>query len=86
MKMLTDLPAWAGMAILLLVDAIVLALARAHDQRQFWRMLHCERQRMSDWAEQRADQLAEGKFIEKMNEEYTRRANAEFAEKIPNGK
>lgn len=56
MKMLTDLPAWAGMAILLLVDAIVLALARAHDQRQFWRMLHCERQRMSDWAEQRADQ------------------------------
>ena len=75
MRLLTDLPAWAGFSILLLIDALVLALARAHDQRQTWKIQHSERQRMSQWAEQRADQLAEAKFAEKMNEERLRRAN-----------
>ncbi len=75
MRLLTDLPAWAGFSILLLIDALVLALARAHDQRQTARILHSERHRLSEWAEQRADQLAEAKFAEKMNEERLRRAN-----------
>lgn len=75
MKLLTDLPAWAGFSILLLIDALVLALARAHDQRQMAKLLHSERHRLSAWAEERADQLAEAKFTEKMNEERLRRAN-----------
>lgn len=75
MRLLTDLPAWAGFSILLLIDALVLALARAHDQRQTWKILHSERQRMSQWAEQRADQLAEAKVQEQMIEERIKQAN-----------
>lgn len=73
--LLTDLPTWAGVSILLLIDALVLSLARAHDQRQNAKLLHSERKRLTEWAEQRADQLAEAKFAEKMNEERLRRAN-----------
>ena len=75
MRLLTDLPAWAGFSILLLIDIIVLAIARDHDRRQVTRILHSERQRLSSWAEQRADQLAEEKVIERMNQIRLERAN-----------
>ena len=75
MRLLTDLPAWAGFSILLLIDALVLALARAHDQRQQQRILHSERHRLSEWAEERADQLAEAKVQEQMIEERIKQAN-----------
>lgn len=75
MRLLTDLPAWAGFSILLLIDVLVLALARAHDQRQTWKILHSERQRMSQWAEQRADQLAEEKLIDRMTQIRIENAN-----------
>lgn len=75
MKLLTDLPAWAGFSILLLIDIIVLAIARDHDRRQVTRILHSERQRLSSWAEQRADQLAEEKVIERMTQIRLDRAN-----------
>ena len=75
MRLLTDLPAWAGFSILLLIDIIVLAIARDHDRRQVTRILHSERQRMSQWAEQRADQLAEEKVIERMTQIRLDRAN-----------
>lgn len=73
--LLTDLPTWAGVSILLLVDALVLSLARAHDQRQNAKLLHSERERLAEWAEQRADQLAEEKVIERMNQIRLDRAN-----------
>lgn len=66
MKLLTDLPAWAGFSILLLVDALVLSLARAHDQRQNRQYLHAERERMAQWAEDRAEQLAEAKYTDRI--------------------
>lgn len=75
MRLLTDLPAWAGFSILLLIDIIVLAIARDHDRRQVTRILHIERQRLSSWAEQRADQLAEEKVIERMTQIRLDRAN-----------
>ena len=75
MRLLTDLPAWAGFSILLLIDIIVLALARDHDRRQLLRILHSERQRLSEWAEQRADQLAEAQVRERLIEERMNRAN-----------
>ena len=75
MRLLTDMPAWAGFSILLLIDIIVLAIARDHDRRQVTRILHSERQRLSSWAEQRADQLAEEKVIERMNQIRLERAN-----------
>lgn len=75
MKYLTDLPEWAGFCILLLIDIIVLALARDHDRRQVTKILHSERERLSTWAEQRADQLAEAKVIERMNQIRLERAN-----------
>jgi hypothetical protein len=75
MRLLTDLPSWAGFSILLLIDALVLALARAHDQKQMWKILHSERQRMSAWAEEHADQLAEAKVRERLIEERMERAN-----------
>jgi hypothetical protein len=75
MRLLTDLPAWAGFSILLLIDIIVLAIARDHDRRQVTRILHSERQRLSSWAEQRADQLAEEKVIERMTQIRLDRAN-----------
>ena len=75
MKLLTDLPAWAGFSILLLIDIIVLAIARDHDRRQVTRILHSERQRLSSWAEQRADQRAEEKVIERMTQIRLDRAN-----------
>lgn len=73
--LLTDLPGWAGVSIMLLVDALVLALARAHDQRQMTKLMHSERERLAEWAEQRADQLAEEKVIERMNQIRLDRAN-----------
>lgn len=75
MRLLTDLPPWAGFSILLLIDIIVLALARDHDRRQLLRILHSERQRLSEWAEQRADQLAEAQVRERLIEERMNRAN-----------
>lgn len=75
MRLLTDLPAWAGFSILLLIDALVLALARAHDQRQMQKLLHSERQRLSEWADQRADQLAEEKLIDRMTQIRIENAN-----------
>ena len=75
MRLLTDLPPWAGFSILLLIDIIVLAIARDHDRRQVTRILHIERQRMSSWAEQRADQLAEAQVRERLIEERMNRAN-----------
>ena len=75
MRLWTDLPAWAGFSILLLIDIIVLAIARDHDRRQVTRILHSERQRLSSWAEQRADQLAEEKVIERMTQIRLDRAN-----------
>lgn len=75
MKFMTDLPEWAGFCILLLIDALVLSLARAHDQRQNAKLLHSERDRLSTWAEQRADQLAEAKVIERMNQIRLERAD-----------
>lgn len=73
MRMLTDLPAWAGVSILLLVDVLVLALARAHDQRQMTKMLRTERKRMEEWADQRADQLADERYTQRLIEEKIRR-------------
>lgn len=73
--LLTDLPGWAGVSILLLIDALVLSLARAHDQRQNAKLLHSERKRLTEWAEQRADQLAEEKVIERMTQIRLDRAN-----------
>lgn len=64
MQILTDLPAWAGFSILLLVDALVLSLARAHDQRQNRRYLHAETERIERWAEERAEQLANERISE----------------------
>lgn len=75
MKLLTDMPEWAGFSILLLIDALVLSLARAHDQREMQKLMHSERQRMSAWAEERADQLAEAKVREQLIEERMKRAN-----------
>ena len=75
MRLLTDLPAWAGYSILLLIDALVLALSRAHDQRQMTKLMHSERQRLSEWAEQRADQLAEEKLIDRMTQIRIENAN-----------
>ena len=75
MRLLTDLPPWAGFSILLLIDIIVLSLARDHDRRQLLRILHSERQRLSEWAEQRADQLAEAQVRERLIEERMNRAN-----------
>lgn len=75
MKLLTDMPEWAGFSILLLIDALVLSLARAHDQREMQKLMHSERQRMSVWAEERADQLAKAKVREQLIEERMKRAN-----------
>ena len=75
MKLLTDLPEWAGFSILLLIDIIALSVAREHDRRNVIRILHSERQRLSTWAEQRADQLAEAQVRERLIEERMNRAN-----------
>ena len=75
MRLLADMPAWVGVSMLLLIDALVLSLARAHDRRQVLRILHSERKRLTEWAEQRADQLAEEKVIERMNQIRLDRAN-----------
>ena len=75
MRLLTDLPAWAGFSILLLIDIIALSVAREHDRRNVIRILHSERQRLSAWAEQRADQLAEAQVRERLIEERMNRAN-----------
>lgn len=75
MKLLTDLPEWAGFSIMLLIDIIALSVAREHDRRNVIRILHSERQRLSTWAEQRADQLAEAQVRERLIEERMNRAN-----------
>ena len=75
MRLLADLPEWVGVSMLLLIDALVLSLAREHDRRQVLRILHSERKRLTEWAEQRADQLAEEKVTERMIQIRLDRAN-----------
>lgn len=75
MRILTDLPGWAGFSILLLIDILVLAIARDHDRRNVLRILHSERQRLTEWADQLSDQLAEEKVRERMLQIRMDRAN-----------
>lgn len=74
MKLLSEMPGWAGMSILLLLDLFVISVMRAYDQRQNRRYLHAERERMAKWAEERAEQLAGAKYTEYMIQERLRKA------------
>ena len=72
MKLLSDLPIWAGVTVMLLADAAVVALLMSHEQRQMQKILRTERKRLEEWADQRADQLADERFTQRMIEERIR--------------
>lgn len=71
--MLNDFPAWAGVTVMMLADAVVIALMRAYDQRQMQRLLRAERKLLEASVDLRVEQLAEAKFTDMMIEEKLRR-------------
>lgn len=72
MRLLSELPPWVGVTILLLIDVAVVSLLMAHEQRQNQKLLRSERKRLEEWSEIRAEQIAQENFTNWMIEQRIR--------------
>ena len=64
MNTLTELPPWAWVTVMLLTDVVAVSLLMSHEQKQNRKLLRAEKKRLEEWAEARAEQLADERFRE----------------------
>ena len=69
MRPLIDLPPWAWVTIMLLTDVVAVSLLMSHEQKQNIKLLRTEKKRLEEWAEARAELLADERLRKMQLEE-----------------